>query len=204
MIKNPNYLIKLLNKLNSSPTGIEINKSAHPEIHNLFLSWGITVKNNLVENTSSNKISLGVAAVRCGVDVFEICKLMNWKDFEILSSEILRFHDYAVYINYRIRNPTRQIDIVAVKSKVALVVDCKHWKNTSFSTLQEVVRKQKERSIKLADRKQILGIKNLYPIIVTFLQSEFKSIHGVPIVPIQNFNSFLLDFDTYNQDFFIT
>jgi hypothetical protein len=202
LIKNPNYLVKLLGKLYSSPAGVEINNSIYPEIQNFFLSRGIIVKNNIVENTSSNKISLGIAAVSFGADVFEICKLLRWKDFEILSSEILRFHDYTIHINYRMRNPTRQIDIVAVKSKIALVVDCKHWKNYSFSVMQEVVTKQKERCIKLSDRKEILRIKKLYPIIVTFLPSEFQNIHGVPIVPIQNFNSFLLDLDVYIQDFF--
>jgi len=202
LIKNPQYLVKLLSELYSSSTGVEINNSIHHEIKKFFLSRGIVVKNNIVENTSSNKISLGIAAVSCGADVFEVCKLLSWKDFEILSSEILRFHDYTIHINYRLRNPTRQIDIVAVKSKIALVVDCKHWKNNTFSIMQEVVRKQKERSINLGDRKQILGIKKLYPVIVTFLPSQFQNIHGVPIVPIQNFNSFLLDLDAYIQDFF--
>lgn len=193
----------ILRELSSSPAGVEINKDTDPDIYNLFLSKGIIVKNNFVANTSSNKISLGIAALSCGADVFEICRILSWKDFEILSSEILKFHDYAVYFNYRIRKPTRQIDIVAVKSKLALVIDCKHWKNTSFSSLQEVVIKQKDRSVRLGERKEILGVRNLYPIIVTFLKSEFQNIQGVPIVPIQNFNSFLLDFDTYNQEFFV-
>ena len=195
-------MVKLLSKLNSSPAGIKINNTIHPEIQKFLLPRGIIIKNNIVENTSSNKISLGIAAVSCGASVLEICKLLSWKDFEILSSEILRSHVYTVYINYRIRNPSRQIDIVAVKSKIALVVDCKHWKNKSFSAMQEVVRKQKERSIKLGDRKQILGIEKLYPVIVTFLPCEFQNIHGVPIVPIQSFNSFLLELDAYIQDFF--
>ncbi|WP_172602078.1 NERD domain-containing protein [Candidatus Nitrosocosmicus franklandus] len=193
----------ILRELSSSPAGVEINKDTDPEIHNLFLSKGVIVKNNFVENTSSNKISLGIAALSCGADVFEICKILSWKDFEILSSEILKFHDYVVYFNYRIRNPTRQIDIIAIKSKIALVIDCKHWKNTSFSSLQEVVIKQKDRSVRLGERKEILGVQSLYPIIVTFLKSEFQNIQGVPIVPIQNFNSFLLDFDTYNHEFFV-
>ena len=195
-------MVKLLGKLNSSPAGVEVNNNIYPEIQKFFLSKGIIIKNNIVENTSSNKISLGIAAVSCGASVLEICKLLSWKDFEMFSSEILRFHDYTIYINYRMRNPARQIDIVAVKSKIALVVDCKHWKNNSFSVMQEVVRKQKERTIKLGGRKQILRVKNLYPVIITFLQPEFQNIHRVPIVPIQNFNSFLLDFDGYIQDFF--
>ena len=130
--------------------------------------------------------------------------MLSWKDFEIFSSEILRFHDYSVYPNFRIKNPTRQIDIIGVRSKTAIIIDCKHWKYTSLSALQGIVKKQKERSVLLCDKKQPWGIKQLYPIIVTFLQAEFQYVDDVPIVPIQNFNSFLLDFDNYKENFFYT
>jgi hypothetical protein len=204
LIKNPNYLVKLLSKISSSHEGVAIEFNNDPKMLEFLLSRGIIVKNNFVENNSSNKISLGIAAVGIGADVLEVCRLISWKDFEIFSSEILRFHNYFVYVNYRIKNPTRQIDIIGVRSKNALIIDCKHWKNTSFSALQEAVKKQKERSDLLGDKKQPLGIRKIYPIIVTFLQCEFHYISDVPIVPIQNFNSFLLDFDNYNDNFFYT
>lgn len=197
-------MVKLLSKISTSPADGSIDVGNDPKMHEFFLSRGITVKNNQVEKNSSNKISLGVAAVGCGADVLEVCRLLSWKDFEIFSSEILKFHNYFVYVNYRIKNPRRQVDIIGVRSKIALIVDCKHWKHTSFSALREVVEKQKERSDLLGGRQQPLGIKKLYPIIVTFLQGEFHYINDVPIVPIQNFNSFLLDFDNHNHDFFYT
>lgn len=202
MINNPNYLVKLLSRISLSSGGITIEESTSPQTLSFFLSKGITLKENLIENTSSNKITLGLAAVQCGADVLEVCKLLNWRDFEIFSSKILKFHDYGVYVNYRIKNPTRQIDILGVRSKTAMIVDCKHWKYTSFSALQGIVKKQKERSILLCDKKLPSGIKRMYPIIVTFLPCEFQYIDDVPIVPIQNFNSFLLDFDDYNLGFF--
>ncbi|HKR73319.1 MAG TPA: NERD domain-containing protein [Candidatus Nitrosocosmicus sp.] len=204
MIRNPNYLVKLLSKISLSPEGVQIKDSNHPKLIEFFLSKGIIVKKNIIENTSSNKISLGLAAIQGGADVLEVCRLLSWKDFERFSSEILRFHDYSVYLNFRIKNPTRQIDIIGVRSKSAIIVDCKHWKYTSLSALEGIVRKQKERSALLCDKKQPLGIKKLYPVIVTFLQCEFQYIDDVPIVPIQNFNSFLLDFDNYNENFFHT
>lgn len=195
-------MVKLLSRISLSSGGIAPEESMCPQILAFFLSKGITVKENLIENTSSNKISLGLAAVQCGADVLEVCKLLSWRDFEIFSSKILKFHDYIVYVNYRIKKPTRQIDILGVRSKIAMIVDCKHWKYTSLSALQGIVKKQKERSILLCDKKLPSGIKRMYPIIVTFLPCEFQYIDDVPIVPIQNFNSFLLDFDDYNLSFF--
>ena len=197
-------MAKLLSKISLSPEGVPIEDSNHPKLIEFLLSRGIIVKDNSVENTSSNKISLGLAAVQGGADLLEICKLLSWKDFEIFSSEILKFHDYSVYPNFRIKNPTRQIDIIGVRSKTAIIIDCKHWKYTSLSALQCIVKKQKERSVLLCDKKQPLGIKKIYPIIVTFLQAEFQYVDDVPIVPIQNFNSFLLDFDNYKENFFYT
>ena len=115
-------MAKLLSKISLSPEGVPIEDSNHPKLIEFLLSRGIIVKDNSVENTSSNKISLGLAAVQGGADLLEICKLLSWKDFEIFSSEILKFHDYSVYPNFRIKNPTRQIDIIGVRSKTAIII----------------------------------------------------------------------------------
>ncbi len=179
-----------------------MNDILSTDVLEFILSKGITVNNKMIQNISFNKISLGIAAIECGADVLEVCKLIDWKDFEIFSSEVLKFHDYLVYVNYRVKNPTRQIDIIGIRSKIGLIVDCKHWKRSSYSTLLQVVKKQKERTVLLNDRKHVLGISNLYPIIVTFFHNQCQYIDGVPIVPIRNLNSFLLDFDHYKQNFF--
>lgn len=195
-------MLKILNNLSTTSIGFEMNDILSPDVLEFILSKGISVNNKKIQNISFNKIYLGIAAVECGADVFEVCKLLDWKDFEIFSSEVLKYHDYLVHVNYRIKNPTRQIDIIGIRSKVGLIVDCKHWKDSSYSRLLQVVKKQKERAVLLHDRKHVLGISKFYPIIVTFLQNEFQYINGVPIVSIRNLNSFLLDFDNYTQNFF--
>lgn len=181
---------------------VDIGDNISPDVLEFIMSKEISLNNKMIKNVSFNKISLGIAAVECGADVLEVCKLIDWKDFEIFSSEVLKFHDYLVYVNYRIKNPTRQIDIIGIRSKIGLIVDCKHWRRSSYSTLLQVVKKQKERTVFLNDRKHVLGISKLYPIIVTFLSNEYQYIDGVPIVPIRSLNSFLLDFDHYKQNFF--
>ena len=114
----------------------------------------------------------------------------------------MKFHNYVVYKNYRIKNPTRQIDVVGIRFQNALVVDCKHWKRNSYSEMVGVVDKQKERGTLFMEKNKSFEIEHSYPIIITFFCNEFRYINQVPIVPICSFNSFLIDFDNYKQNFF--
>lgn len=114
----------------------------------------------------------------------------------------MKFHNYVAYKNYRIRNPTRQIDVVGIRLQNALVVDCKHWKRNSYSEMVRAVDKQKERGILFMEKNKSIGIEYSYPIVITFLPNEFRYVNQVPIVPISTFNSFLIDFDNYKQIFF--
>ena len=114
----------------------------------------------------------------------------------------MKFHNYVVYKNYRIKNPTRQIDVVGIRLQNALVVDCKHWKRNSYTEMVGAVNKQKERGSMFMEKNESFGIEYSYPIIITFLPYEFRYVNQVPIVSINSFNSFLIDFDNYKQNFF--
>ena len=131
-----------------------------------------------------------------------VCKLIDWRDFELFASEIMKFHHYVVYKNYRIKNPTRQIDVVGIRLQNALVVDCKHWKRNSYTEMVGAVNKQKERGSMFMEKNGSFGIEYSYPIIITFLPYEFRYVDQLPIVSINSFNSFLIDFDNYKQNFF--
>jgi hypothetical protein len=200
---NPNLLINLLKEFNSNIDKIAI-KISFPTLDfiDFLYARGIVLKDKQLYASSYNKIIIALAAVECGADILAVCKLIDWKDFELFASEIMKFHNYVVYKNYRIRNPTRQIDIVGVRSQNALVIDCKHWKRNSYSELARAVDKQKERGILFMEKNKSYGIEISFPIIITFLSNEFRYVNRVPIVPISSFNSFLNEFDNYKQYFF--
>lgn len=143
-----------------------------------------------------------MAAVENGADLMNVCNLINWKDFELFSSEIMQFHQYVIYNNYRLKNPTREIDIVGIKSGKALLIDCKHWKKKSPSRIKEIVDKQKNRCVLFMQKTKLIGIQNSFPIVITFLPTGFQFVDDVPIVPICSLNSFLLEFDNYDQNLF--
>jgi len=200
---NPNSLIKLLNEFNSNVNKIRIKYSfLTPDVLDFLSEKGIFIKDKQIEASSYNKIMIALAAVEFGADILTVCKLIDWKDFEFFASEMMKFHNYVVYKNYRIRNPTRQIDVVGIRLQNALVVDCKHWKRNSYAEMVRAVDKQKERGILFMEKNKSIGIEYSYPMVITFLPNEFRYVNQVPIVPINSFNSFLIDFDNYKQNFF--
>ena len=200
---NPNSLINLLKEFNSNINKIRIKNSLLTLGFLDFLSTrGVAIRDKQIDASSYNKIIIALAAVECGADILTVCKLIDWRDFELFASEIMKFHNYEVYKNYRIKNPTRQIDVIGIKLQNALVVDCKHWKRNSYSEMVGAVIKQKERGTLFMEKNESFGIEYSYPIIITFLPCEFRYVNQVPIVPISSFNSFLIDFDNYKQNFF--
>ena len=200
---NPNSLLSLLKEFDSNINKIRIkNNVLTIGFLDFLYTRGVAIRDKQIDASSYNKIMIALAAVECGIDILTVCKLINWKDFELFASEVMKFHNYMVYQNYRIKNPTRQIDVIGVRLQNALVIDCKHWRRNSYPEMVGVVDKQKERGTLFMKKNKSIEIENAYPIIITFYPNEFQSVNQVPIVPISSFNSFLIDFDNYKQNFF--
>ena len=200
---NPNSLLSLLKEFDSNINKIRIkNNVLTIGFLDFLYTRGVAIRDKQIDASSYNKIMIALAAVECGIDILTVCKLINWKDFELFASEVMKFHNYMVYQNYRIKNPTRQIDVIGVRLQNALVIDCKHWRRNSYSEMVAIVDKQKERGTLFMKKNKSIEIENAYPIIITFYPNEFQSVNQVPIVPISSFNSFLIDFDNYKQNFF--
>ena len=199
---NPSLLTYILDNFDS---GVEnfgiVNDDVFNELLFFLSQYNIRIKVNKVDVSSFNKLSIALLAIRNGADVVKICGKINWHDFELFSSEIMKYHGYRVYTNFRLKNPRREIDVIGIKSQKALLVDCKHWKKNSLSNLEEIVDKQKKRSM-LFLQNSTMKIENAFPIILTLLPNEFQFVDDVPIIPIDKLNSFLLDFDIYCQKMF--
>ncbi len=201
---NPSLLIYVLDNFDSGLTNFGIiNDDIFNELLFFLSDCGIEIENNKIEISIYNKLTIALMAVHNGVDVVNLCSKINWHDFELFSSEIMKYHGYTVYTNFRLKNPRREIDVIGIKSQKALLIDCKHWQKNSISGLKQIVEKQKNRSI-LFVQKSKMNIENAFPIILTFLPNDFGYVDGVPIVSIDKLNSFLLDFDGIYRDFYKT
>ena len=138
----------------------------------------------------NDRLQTALFAINLGADLEDVSEYLNWKDFESLTGIILEEKDFVVTKNLILTKPRMEIDVIGRKIDIALLIDCKHWKNMSNSALDEIVKKQIERV------KRFVSVENMsaLPVIVTLHQETIQFIGNVPIVPIMKLSSFLDEF----------
>jgi hypothetical protein len=144
-----------------------------------------------IEFQEGDKLRAAIVALSKGILVDELAKHLDWKDFEGLAAKILEIHDFATMRNLILTNPRMEIDVVGVRLGIAMLIDCKHWKKTTPSALNEIVQKQIERTKHYVSKtKGAIAA----PVIVTLYQDQISFVDKVPIVPIFQLESFLEEF----------
>ncbi|RMW36873.1 MAG: hypothetical protein EA447_07550, partial [Nitrosopumilus sp.] len=93
-----------------------------------------------------DKLKIAISLLEKGFPIDEIAIALDWKDFEGLTAEILSSKNFAVMKNMILTKPRMEIDVVGIRLGVAILIDCKHWKRYSMSSLSSVVKKQIERT----------------------------------------------------------
>jgi len=143
----------------------------------------------LFEN--ADKLKIAITLLEKGLPIDEISIVLDWKDFEGLTAEILSSKNFGVIKNLIMTKPRMEIDVVGIRLGVAILIDCKHWKRYSSSSLTTVVKKQVERTKQyVAKTPGAIAV----PVIVTLYQDKISFIENVPIVPIFQFSSFIDEF----------
>jgi Holliday junction resolvase len=141
--------------------------------------------------SSGDRLKAGLYAIKEGGSIDEVSEHLDWKDFEGLVAEILESKDFAAIRNMMLKKPRMEIDVVGIKSGIAILIDCKHWKRGGTSAMRTVVSKQVERTKHyVSQTKGAMAI----PVIVTLYQDQVDFIDKVPIVPIFQFSSFVDEF----------
>jgi hypothetical protein len=167
---------------------------------------GYLVKNGIGESfrhgysfSNEDRMKLAVLALQSGTDIEMISKCLSWQDFEAFASRLLNLSGFISECNLNFSKPSRmQIDVVGInyESKLAIVVDCKHWKRNNLSSISSYARKQAQRTsvLLLQIRKKV---SCAIPIILTLYPMDIRLVDGVPVVPIVKFNSFIKDVPLY-------
>jgi len=138
-----------------------------------------------------DKLKIAVILLENGFLIDELSVALDWKDFEGLTAVILASKDFAVIKNMMLTKPRMEIDVIGIRLGIAILIDCKHWKRYSISSLTTVVKKQIERTKQyVAKTPGAISV----PVIVTLYQDKVDFIEGVPIVPIFQFSSFIDEF----------
>ena len=156
------------------------------------------IKNNIGKKQDDSyyfddgdKLKIAVKLLEKGFPIDEISIVLDWKDFEGLTAAILASKNFAVIKNMMLTKPRMEIDVIGIRLGIAILIDCKHWKRYSVSSLSTVVKKQIERTKHYV--KKTPGA-NSVPVIVTLYQDKVDFIQNVPIVPIFQFSSFIDEF----------
>ena len=155
------------------------------------------LRNNGIGTSSGRKVlfsnldrlKIAILAIKLGCDIEQISKKLTWKDFEALTSIILKLSGYKTAIHVTFSKPHIEIDVIGIKSQSAITVDCKHWKHGGLSVLSFYAKKQIERTKILLAKKS--NISSAIPMILTLHSNKVRLIDGTPIVPIIEFRSFL-------------
>ena len=170
----------------------ETNEETARKILDNFMQNGIGIfEDKLIHFNENDKLKTSLLAIRMGAPIDEVSFLLDWKDFESLVSEILESREFDTIRNVILTKPRMEIDVVGIKNGVAILIDCKHWKRLSYSSLETAVNKQIERTKRYVTKEKI---HDAVPAIVTLYQEEVKFINKVPIVPIFQLDSFCEEF----------
>ena len=196
---NPKLVVKGLNGIIEGGVSVtdfsvicELDEINAKELLYTLVQNGIGILNDdVVEfDIPNDRLQTALFAINLGADLEDVSEYLNWKDFESLTGVILEEKDFEVTKNLILTKPRMEIDVIGKKMDIALLIDCKHWKNMSKSALDEIVKKQVERV------KHFVSIENMsaLPVIVTLHQETIQFIGNVPIVPIMKLSSFLDEF----------
>lgn len=196
---NVNLLIKGINGI--IPDGVSIkdfavitrmDENKAKEILDILIQNEIgEINGELINFEDGDKLKAAIFAINNGATIEKVSQYIDWKDFEGLVAKILDSKNFDVSQNFRMKNPTMEIDVIGMRFGIAILIDCKHWKRMSHSALEVIVRKQIER-VKhyVSSTSDVIAV----PVIVTLYQEETSFINKVPIVPILKFSSFIDDF----------
>ena len=160
------------------------------------------------------RIDLAMLITENGVEIAEVVKLMTWKDFEGLIASILSENNFACSESFRRRGTSdikgMEIDVIGIRGRMALSVDAKMWsvRGGKASALRTAAEKQKERTFSLTSQlaqlskkipSMMKGLYTIIPVMVTWLVEEVELHEGVPVIPVFKLNSFIQDFEMYED-----
>ena len=137
-------------------------------------------------------------------------KGVGWKDFESHCARVLEENGYRVLGSIWFKGQCRryQIDVVGALIRRVICVDCKAWtKGGGSSRSRRAAESQKERTIQLKCCMSVRGLggcgrMRFYPLVVTLRSEDITMHEGVPVVPFEKLNSFIVGFDSYEDELF--
>ena len=140
----------------------------------------------------------------------EFVEKIDWKKFEQLIKDVFSVHGFHSVSNFRFKTSKRfEIDIIAVKDKVAFAVDCKEWDKGRYkdSGLRKAAADQIQRTNEFKkffeknpiarSRLKLSVDSEVTPLVVTWYEENVAGFANCFIIPAWKLNTFLLSYDSY-------
>ena len=148
--------------------------------------------------SNSDRVKLAILALKSGNDAESISKILTWRDFEMFASEILNLSGYVTESNVRFNKPCRvEIDVVGTSnaSKIAVLIDCKHWRRYDLKSISFYAMKQIHRASIFISNRENTSVA--IPVILTLYPMTIKLVQEIPVVPVRDFITFLKEVPMY-------
>ena len=139
---NPKQVVKGINGILEGGISItdfsiasELDEISAKELLYTLVQNGIgTWNDDLVDfDIPNDRLQTASFAINLGATIEDVSEYLTWRDFESLTGLILEEKDFDVTKNLIMTKPRMEIDVVGKKMDIALLIDCKHWKNVSKS-----------------------------------------------------------------------
>ncbi|HEX6281968.1 MAG TPA: restriction endonuclease [Nitrososphaera sp.] len=161
-----------------------------------------SVSKDTVKFSGADRIHAAVLALKMRGDIEQVSTYLSWKDFEKLTSELLRSFGYRTQTNVRFGKPRMEIDVVGTSSDgFTIAVDCKHWKRSNLSSISNFSQKQAARAERLI--KYDKRISQVVPVMLTLHAESVRFIGSIPLVPIYKFRSFIVDVKDFLPEMYV-
>ncbi len=148
--------------------------------------------------SNSTRFKLAFEAVRHG-GFQQVARALTWQEFESFTEECLQSAGFDTQKGVIAKHDSRrwQIDVVAKKAPMVLVIDCKHWESPGYnSKVKRAAEHQKlavQAFFQQVTAREELGGDGLLvlPMILTLFEPRSRIVDGVVVVSVEQFADFL-------------
>jgi len=214
MIGLTNVIVATLKHTTAEPVSKQIvareaklpSQIANKILVQLYRAGLIEYDNEQVEVSTNQRVKLALYAINHGTDVENVCKVLEWKEFENFTAQVFEKNNFKVQRNFRFKAAQRrwEIDVVAYSEPIIVCVDCKRWRRGwGNSAIRRVAIKQAQRTQILAKSldflQQKLNLSNwtnatFFPAVLSLFPGPVKFYNKVPVVPILQLQNFVDEF----------
>ncbi len=135
------------------------------------------------------RVEAALKALELGVDAERVARHLDWREFEEMASRLFERMGFEVRRDVKLAHGGErcQIDLLAYRHPLLLIIDCKHWRKPPSPSEEKVMVEAQEKRMRiLGGLAGSSGQSELYliPVVLTLYQPSKMMVEGHPIAPL--------------------